>query len=139
MKAQSLIIQFIIFFTISLSVFFMVGNLFRYQYDLIRRDVLQSSSELTAEYLSAVAIKAVDTCKSCDNVSITLNVKPSAGYNPTIRLDDGILVKIEPENKIVQSSIHNLKDSIRFQTNDVSSVQPITLTYERENNILGIE
>ena len=107
MKSQALIIQFIIFFTIGLAFFLAVGNLFRFQSNLIKREILNLDSELTNKYLSALIITAVDNCKSCNKTSIQVNVKSVVGFNPVFKLDTGIVLSIRPENKILQSSIQS--------------------------------
>lgn len=139
MKAASLIVQFVLFFTIGLGFFLLAGNLFRFQSGLIKQDIIDSSSDLSISQLSALSLKAVDSCKSCDSVSITIEQKSIAGYNPVYQLSGGIVLKIEPENKIAQSSIHNLYHSITFDTSEVSSSKDITLTYDRTKNKLVIE
>lgn len=139
MKSVAFIVQFIIFFTIGLIFFLAAGNLFRFQSNILKRDILDISSELTSNYISAVAIASINTCKYCDNVSVKVNVNPIVGYYPIFELDKGIVISIEPENKSVSSSIHNLNNSISFTTSKVSSVKPITLTYDRTKNNLVIK
>ena len=139
MKAASLIIQFVLFFTIGLGFFLLAGNLFRFQSGLIKQDILDSGSDLSASQISAISINAVDSCKSCDIVTIKIDQKSIAGYNPTYRLSNGLILQIEPENKIVQSSMHNLHHSITFDTSAVSSSKVISLTYDRTKNNLVIK
>ena len=139
MKAASLIVQFVIFFTIGLGFFLLAGNLFRFQSDVIKQDILDSSSGLSVSQMSAASIKAVDSCKSCDNVTIKIDQKPIVGYNPVYQLSNGIILKIDPENKQVQSSMHNLYQSISFGSGEASSSKTIALTYDRTKNKLVIK
>lgn len=139
MKAASLIIQFVLFFTIGLGFFLLAGNLFRFQSDLIKQDILEAGSRLALSQISAISIKAVDSCKSCDNVTIKADPKPIAGYDQTYQLSSGIILEIEPENKLAQSSLHNLKHSLTFDTTKVSSAKSIALTYDRTKNKLVIK
>jgi len=139
MKAASLIVQFVLFFTIGLSFFLLAGNLFRFQSDLIKQEILDRGSTLLVKQLSALSIVAVDSCKSCDSVSIKISPKTIAGYSPVYQLSGGVILKIEAENKAVQSTIHNLHHSITFDTKEVSSSKDITLTYDRTKNKLVIK
>lgn len=138
MKAASLIVQFVIFFTIGLGFFLLAGNLFRFQSGLIKQDILDSASSLSVSQMSALSIKAVNSCKSCETVTIKAEQKSIAGYNPVYQLSNGIVLKIEPENKIVQSSMHNLHHSIKSDNTEVSSSKSIALTYDRTKNNLVI-
>ncbi len=138
MKAASLIVQFVIFFTIGLGFFLMAGNLFRFQSDLIKQDILDSGSNLSTSQLSAASIVAVNSCKSCDNVTIKVEQKSIAGYSPVYQLSNGVILEIEPENKLVQSSMHNLYHSITSDAAESSSTKAIALTYDRTKNKLVI-
>lgn len=138
MKAVSLIVQFAIFFAIGLGFFLIAGNLFRFQSDLIKQDILDSGTNLSASQMSAASIMAVNSCKSCDNVSIRIDQQGIAGYNPAYQLSNGLVLKIEPENKIVQSPMHNLHHSITFDATEASSTRAIALTYDRTKNKLAI-
>lgn len=139
MKAASLIVQFVIFFTIGLGFFLLAGNLFRFQSGLIKQDIIDVGSDLSINQISALSINAIDSCKSCDNVTIKIDQKSIAGYNPTYQLSGGLILKIEPEDKTVQSSMHNLNSSITSDTTEVSSSKAITLTYDRTKNKLVIK
>ena len=136
MKAVSLIIQFVLFFTIGLGFFLLAGNLFRFQSNLIKQDILDTGSGLALSQISAISIKAVDSCKSCDNVTIKADLKPIAGYSPTYQLSSGVILEIEPENKLAQSSLHNLDQSLTFDAAKISSAKSIALTYDRTKNKL---
>lgn len=138
MKAASLIVQFVIFFTIGLGFFLMAGNLFRFQSGLIKQDIFTSGSDLSTSQISAASITAVNSCKSCDSVTIKIEQKSIAGYKPVYQLSNGLILKIEPENKIVQSSMHNLYHSITFDETEASSTKAIALTYDRTKNKLVI-
>lgn len=140
MKAASLILQFVIFFTIGMGFFLMAGNLFRFQSDLIKQDIIDSASNLSVSEISASSITIVNSCKSCGNISVKLDQKPIAGNTPTYRLSDGTInaltLEIEPENKMAQSSMHGLNYSVITDTTEVSSSKTITLTYDRTKNNL---
>lgn len=140
MKAASLILQFVIFFTIGSGFFLMAGNLFKFQSDLIKQDIIDSVSNLSVSEISASSIIAVNSCKSCGNISVKLDQKPIAGNNPTYRFSNGIInaliLEIEAENKMSQSSMHGLNYSVTSDAIEVSSSKAITLTYDRTKNNL---
>lgn len=136
MKAVSLIIQFVLFFIIGFGFFILAGNLFRFQSDLIRSDIIDSSSNLSVDQLSAVSIRAVNSCKACSNVTIKIDQKSIAGIYPTYQLSNGIILKLE--SKTVQSSMHNVNYSITYDADETSS-KSIALTYDRTKNKLVIE
>ena len=139
MKAVSLIIQFTLFFTIGLVFFLLAGNLFRFQSDIIKRDIINSSSSLSLGQISAISIRAVNSCKSCDNTTIKIDQKLIAGYSPVYQLSNGVILKIELENTSVQSSVHNLNYSLTFDNSQVSSARTIALTYDRTKNNLVVK
>ncbi|MBI1978489.1 MAG: hypothetical protein HYS62_00315 [Candidatus Aenigmarchaeota archaeon] len=139
MKAVSLIVQFIIFFAIGLGFFLMAGNLFRFQSDLIKQDVIDAGSSLALGEISAASIRAINSCKSCENVSIKVDQRMIAGYNPVYQLSNGAILEIEPEDEVLQSSVHNLNYSVTMNTPKVLASKAIVLTYDRTKNSLVIK
>ncbi len=139
MRAVSLIMQFVLFFTIGFGFFLLAGNLFRFQSGFIKQDIINASSELAINQISAVSFRAINSCKSCDSVTIKFDQKPIADYNPTFQLSNGVILRINPENKVVQSSMHNLYYSINYGASEVSSAKTIDLTYDRTKNNLVIK
>jgi hypothetical protein len=75
MKGQYLVVQFLLFFLIGLSIFLGVGNLFRYQADAFGASVADSYRKLLNSYISSAIIYGFSNCKQCDNVTITLRIK----------------------------------------------------------------
>lgn len=139
MKAVSLIVQFVLFFIIGLGFFILAGNFFRFQSTVIRQELVNFSSEFSVREVSVFAISAVDSCKSCDNVTLRLEQKSVAGYNPTYQISNVIRLKVEQENVFLNSSLHNLNYSINLENAEVSSSKPIDLMYDRTKNKLVIK
>lgn len=139
-KGQAIIIEFILFFLSGLVLFALVGNFFRYQSDLFRERIVDSSIELVSSYLSSIAITEVDTCKECDNVKFNAKIGPTiANYFLTVSLDgNGITVTTAPPSEQFTLSIHNLNKDITL-SGEAPSIEPINLTYDRAQNILGVE
>jgi len=139
MKSQTLIVQFIIFFTIGLVFFLTVGNLFRFQAELIRGDVIEVNSRLTNSYMSALIITTVNSCKSCNITTAKVDIKNIVGLYPSFYFDRGLVLSVDSENKIVRSPMHNLNYSVNMGANQVSSVRTITLTFDRDKNNLVMQ
>jgi hypothetical protein len=139
MKSQSLIVQFILFFVIGLGVFLSLGNLFKFQSEIVRGDVINSSVELTNSFLSSNIISAVDSCKQCDSVSANIKLeKTVAGFFTEINLlKNGLNTSIDGQS--FSSSIHNLNETISGMSGKVSSAKAITLMFNRTNNNLMIK
>jgi hypothetical protein len=137
MKGQSLIVQFIIFFLIGFTLFLSVGNFFKYQSDLFRNDIVSSSLSLANSYVSSFIIAAIDSCKECDYVSLSVAMANlTAGYVTEINLTNfGLNLSIP--YKYFNSPIHNLNSSLGLSGKS-SSAQPITLTFNRNQNKLEV-
>ena len=139
-KAQSLILQFIMFFMAGFIVFITVGSFFKYQSDLFRDDVANRSIDLVANYLSSAVISQVDSCKGCDYARYSLKLQnTTAGYFMEFSLgSDGLTISTSPVNKEIVSDLYNLKDSIEMSGSG-TSVEPINLTLRRTKNELRVE
>jgi len=137
MKSQSLIVQFVLFFVIGLGVFLSLGNLFKFQSEIVRRDVINNSVKLTNSFLSSNIISAVVSCKQCDLVSTNIKLeKTVAGFFTEIRLNKGLNTSIDGQS--FSSSVHNLNESINSMSGEASSVKAITLMFNRTKNNLMI-
>ena len=130
-KAQSVIIQFTLFFLIGLGLFIGVGSLFRMQTDIFRGDVAGASLKLSSSYLTSAAILSVG-CIECDVVESKLFISnATAGYFTEVSLSsDGIRTATSPASKEFASSMHNLNYTFQLE-GQALSVQTINLTYER--------
>jgi hypothetical protein len=137
MKGQSLIIQFFIFFLIGFSLFISVGSFFKYQSDLFRDEIISSSLSLANSYLSSNMVMAATNCKQCDNAIISTSIANlTTGYPIEIKLrSSGLNVSIP--YKYYLSSIHNFNSSLAL-SGDSSSVQTITLTFNKNQNKLEV-
>ncbi|MBI2084286.1 MAG: hypothetical protein HYT70_01580 [Candidatus Aenigmarchaeota archaeon] len=137
-KSQTLVVQFVIFVIMGLTFSLAAAGLLRMQSDFIKQDILDSATELVAEQVSANAIMATSSCKSCEQVSLKFNVKRIADYSPIIGLGADLTVSVEPENKVVVSTLHNLKYSVIYKPGSASTIKPINLTYEKTKNNLVV-
>lgn len=137
-KAQSIIIQFMIFFLAGLGVFISIGLLLRVQTDRFREDVASASLKLSSSYLTSAAIAAVG-CRECNVTENKLVIgNATAGYFTEVFLSSsGIRTATAPPSKQFTSTMHNLKDTLQL-SGQAPSIKTITLTYERDQNKLRV-
>jgi len=144
-KGQSLIIQFIIFFIIGLTLFLGVGTFFRYESDIFKDDASRESLKMINSYFSSIALTAYSTCKQCDNVNITVKTaNTTAGSFFEVSIGTfGLNASIPFTSLKYVTSIHNLNSSLN-NINEVSlngavaSAKPITLTFNKTQNKITI-
>ena len=137
---QSQIMQFILFFLVGMTLFVGVGNFFRIQSELLQAELSNSSFELIGNYFASAAVVSVDGCKRCGNVENTLRIGDSVfGYYLQIALGpDGLTVATAPPTNSFKTSVNNLNASVSFVPGSAPSIQPINLTYDRNQNRLEI-
>lgn len=141
MKGQSLVVQFILFFLIGLSIFLAISNFFKLQSDIFREDVADVTRKTINSYLTSIVISSYDTCKQCDSVNVTVKLQnTSADYFYEIFLtSSGMNVISQPVGKNYLSSMHNLIYSLAIESSSVVTQNPITLTYSKNQNNLGVK
>lgn len=140
MKGQSLLIQFVLFFLVGLTLFLSIGSFFRLQSDMFRESAAESSVKLINSYLSSLAIASVDTCKECDSVRMKVETEERfADYFIEVTLDDyGLEVSTVPRRKYFISPIHNLNETVNL-SGRAPLVRAINLTYNRNKNKLEVK
>jgi hypothetical protein len=141
-KGQSLVVQFVIFFLIGFTLFISTGSIFKYQSDMFRERNIESSLNLSNSYLSSVIISAIDSCKECDFVSITTKMQNmTAGYILEFELTkaSGLNVSIPQIKKYSNSTVHNLIFSLNSSSGKSGSTEPLTLTFNKNQNNLGVK
>ena len=137
MKGQSLIIQFLVFFLIGFSLFISIGTFFKYQSDLFRDEITSSSIKLANSYISSNIITLLKNCKQCDTATISTSISNlTAGEAIQINLSSSGLNTSMP-TKYFNSPVHNLNYSLAFSGKSYS-FKPITLTFDKNQNILEV-
>lgn len=138
---QSHIIEFVIFFLIGIALFAGVGNFFRIQAESLQSELSGSAFELIGNYFASAAVASVDACKQCGSVENDLRISDSVfGYYLQLSLaDDGLTVATAPATKSFTTSANNLNASVTFVSGSAPSIQPINLTYDRNQNTLEIK
>jgi hypothetical protein len=139
-SGQSLIFEFLLFFLIGLGLFIGIGNYFKIQSDMLRGDVAPYSVELANNYLSAVIVSSIDTCKQCDSMETQLKLSDTVfGYYLNVSLAKGALsIRTSPPGFQSNSTVNNLNYSLSFSEGWVPSTQAINLTYNRNQNKIEI-
>ena len=139
LKAQSLVIQFVLFFLIGLTIFIGVGQFFRYESDIFQNQASIESMTLINSYFSNLALAAYDSCKQCDSVNITIKTSnTTAGNYYEISLGTfGLNVSIPIANISSITTYHNINDSVTG-SGAVVSARTITLMFNRTQNQITI-
>jgi|YelNatPaOPRAMG01_1025707.scaffolds.fasta_scaffold05734_9 hypothetical protein len=134
-KAQSYIIQFIIFFAVGFIVFLSIGSFFRMQSDYFIKELSYKNSKIAGGYISSLAISLVDSCKQCDYSKVHFNLNPNYEY---IINAGGTWEFLLPQERKYSFSLHNLNSSISSE-GSVLSTKTITLTFDKTKNKLRVE
>jgi len=113
MKSQVQIVQFVLFFLISISIFSLISN-YLFSFSQSSQDRLLSSfRELLSSYASSFIIATYTGCKYC-NISKVIYGIPYQVFDNFHEIgcnDNTIYVRSMPLQKQVTSSIHNLNRS----------------------------
>jgi len=139
-KGQSLIFQFILFFLVGLALFIGIGNFFRAQSDILRKDASGLSVEVINNYISSAAVASIDSCKECGTVENKLRISDTVfGYFLKVSLaSNGLTISTPPPDRNYTSSVNNLNASVNMAVGSAPSIEPINLTYNRNQNKLEI-
>lgn len=139
MKGQNLIIQFLLFFLIGLSVFTAVGLFFQAQSSIFKNDVTNYNLQLINSYVSAVALTEVATCKQCDFMNMTIKIQnTTAGNFFEIGLNsNGVNTTVPLSQKSIITSIYNLNSSYLLSGLS-ASIKPISITFTKSQNNLRV-
>lgn len=138
MKGQSLIIQFILFFIIGLSIFIAIGNLFTFQSNLLGADIANETRKNIANYIASIIINQ-NSCKACDRISqtIILRNKTVGEYVQLILEDEGLFVVMLPSGKYYGMSLKNLEKSFRTEGFGYSN-KPLKIIFSKIENKIEV-
>jgi len=129
-KAQSFILEFILFFAISFSLFTTISFFFYRQNQLFSKIVGEMTTELVNDVVSTDIVKSV-SCKGCDNVLITENIPSKIG---------GFYYRIEFEEDVLNTTLISSKPiskkSLMFKLNETYDLSGISIS---ENKIVKIK
>jgi hypothetical protein len=137
-KAQSVIIQFVLFFLMGFGIFVGVGMLFKTRSDIFQGDVATASLKLTSSYLTSTAIASMG-CLECDIVESKVTIlNTSAGYFTEVILsNEGMETSTAPKFREYISSMHNLNETLQLD-GSAPSIITISIVYDRPQDELNI-
>lgn len=137
MKAQSQIIQFVLFFMIGLALFILLSNFYKSHADSLKERLAEKFRSFFTTYFSSYSIMLVDSCKYCEEINLTFKIaNTTAGYYYEFYLaNDGLTVKTQPYGKQLVSSLHNLNSSLTLSGFSYSA-KPLSLFFIRSQNKL---
>ncbi|MEM5790872.1 MAG: hypothetical protein QXP77_02400 [Candidatus Aenigmatarchaeota archaeon] len=138
MKAISLIVQFILFFLIGLSIFLSVGMIFSNQYILVRQDIIEERIKNVANYFASQIVSLYISCIECDYASLTVNSEDIQHPYKIYLHDDNLTVSVLDIGKNYSIKLNNFNETLEFSGEAVSG-RPVILTLEKSNNKLRIE
>jgi len=131
MKGQSFIVEFILFFLISLSLFATISYFFHSQTIFYQERVGESTSELINDLIITDMLKGVN-CRGCDDVLITEEIPPKIG---------GFFYKIQLKDQGLNTSLFS-KMAFPKQTSIVNlnaTYQTLSGESTSENKIVRIK
>lgn len=139
-KAQTLIVEFILFFMISFSLFAAISFFFNTQNTLFKERVGESLSELINDVISTYTLKSTE-CKSCIDILILDDIPSKiGGHYYKIELDQSgvntslILTKISKK-----SSLFNLNETFTFSGSAVSENKKIEMKINNRDERVEIK
>lgn len=138
MKAVSLIIQFILFFLIGLSIFISVGMLFSNQYILVKQDIAEERIKNVANYFASQIISFYISCIECDYATLTINPEDIQHPYKIYLHDDNLTVSVLDMGKNYSIKLNNFNETLELSGEAISG-RPVILTLEKSNNKLRIE
>jgi hypothetical protein len=104
--------------------------------------IIDSSLNLSSSYLSSIALTAINSCKNCDSVNITVKLQnTTADYVLGIGLSQasGLNVSIPPIGKYSSSNVHNIIPFLTQCSGNSTSDKPISLTFNKNQNKLEVK
>jgi hypothetical protein len=139
LKAQSLVIQFVIFFIIGLTSFIGIAQFFSFESSIFQNEASVESMNLINSYFSSLMLTAYDNCKQCDAVIIGVKTQnTTVGSYFEVSLGTYGLNASIPYSKINSTtSYHNINYSVSGSGFVISS-RLITVTFNRTKNQLKL-
>ncbi len=138
MKAVSLIIQFILFFLMGLTIFLSVGMLFSNQYVIVKEDIVEERIKNVANYFASQVISLYISCIECDYASLTINPEDIQHPYKIYLNEDNLTISVLDIGKNYSIKLNNFNQSLIF-SGEALSWRPVILTLEKYNNKLRIE
>lgn len=116
MKSQTQVIQFILFFVISISIFSLISS-YLFSFSQSSKDrLLASFRELVASYTSGFLVNVYTSCKYCNYTSLRYGIPYQSfdNFHEVNATNNIIYVRSMPLQKQVFTSAHNLNITVKF-------------------------
>lgn len=138
-KGQWLVIQFVLFFLIGLTIFIAIGNIFKIRADIFREDIADSTRKLINTFVSSLIVNSFTSCKECDYSRISIKIENTTAeyFFEIYSNNSGINVVSQPGGKNYLSSVHNLNLTLNF-SGQSASAKNIILTLTKTQNKLEV-
>jgi len=130
MKGQTFIVEFILFFLISFSLFTIISLLFHSQNIFYQERVGETTSELINDLVSTGILKGI-SCKGCDDVIITEEIPSKIG---------GFFYKAQINNQSVNTSLFSTRPlSVQNLIFNLNATYQLSGESTSENKIIVIK
>lgn len=116
MKSQTQVIQFILFFLISISIFSITSS-YLFSFSQSSQDrMLSSFRELVSSYSAGFLIYAYTNCKYCNTSNLTYNIPYQTfdNFHEVNATNNIVYIRSMPLQKEFSTSVHNLNFSTNF-------------------------
>lgn len=135
MKAQALIVQFLLFFLIGFSIFLLIGNVFSFHSLKFGSEIREKNLKMIGSLLSSVVINLYTHESNYSTIKLFFSNFSQLKDFQVILTQEGMEI-ISPENLRVESSIHNLNESLGLEGD--SNLESIIFTYKKKDNKIVI-
>ena len=143
MKSQSQIIQFVLFFLISISIFSLISSyLFSFSQSFQDR-LLSSFREMLASHISGYIVYSFVNCNYCNYSILKFNIPYQVfdNYHEIQASNNQVYLKSVPNQKQVLVSTHNINSTLSSIVGSYStgySPSIVTISFNKTENKLKI-
>ncbi|MDI6826128.1 MAG: hypothetical protein QMD36_02955 [Candidatus Aenigmarchaeota archaeon] len=138
-KAQSFIVEFVLFFMISFSLFAAISYLFYSQNIYYKKKVGETTSDLVNDLILTHIIEGIN-CKACDEVMITEEIPSKiGGIFYVVKLNNSVIntTLMTEKTSFKETPIFNLNETLFFSGTSKSEDRKIVIKINNTN--VGVE
>lgn len=139
MKSQALVIQFVVFFLIGLSIVFLASSVFNYFLNNFRSSNLQASLQVISNSFNIEAINAY-SCSYCQQVDVYAEL-PNLTLGSAYKMyaaNNFFVVESTIPTKSYNNSFNNLNESLNFQGSAYSTAKNVIFTINKTQNYIKV-
>lgn len=139
-KGQSFIIEFILFFGISFSLFATISYYFYNQNSYLNEQIGESTTDLINKQISTDIVMA-NSCKNCDTILIRDKIPSQiGGYYYKIKAEDGLNTTLYSRKLFSnQGTIFNLNETFSLIGESKSENKRIEIKINNIDNIIEVK